>query len=281
MKKVAIHLLLILGLFGSKFLIAQGSQEKPTINNLWTSPEVKKHRVIHFKEDSVTIYNSDPSKYGLQYSRSYKKEDSNLAANGLSGRIIYSKDSAGAQYFRLIDFNRLEFDSVAIYEHPGEKNSIEECKSLPLITAPDLIKYYYSTEYLNYQKLARNAPELKKEDYIGFLKSVLDELKKPEATKMASTMSGKTPDERIFNYLNQRIRLAPYNRKIFPANLSKAAVKYKSDESAKKIIAQMRPFFPTPKVVADKKENGKPGDKKDVKTAEKKKPGDPGTGKKN
>lgn len=272
---------MILGIISPKFLVAQGSQEKPSINNLWTSPQEKKHRVIHFKEDSVTIYNSDPSKYGLQYSRSYKKEEAILLPNGLSGRVIYSKDSSDTKYFRVIDFNRLEFDSVAVYEHPGEKTSIEECKSLPQISAPDLVKFFYSTEYLNYQKLARNAPELKKEDYIGFLKSVLEELKKPEAAKIAATMTGKTPDERIFNYLYQRIRLAPYNRKIFPSNLSKASVKFKADENAKKVIAQMRPFFPAPKVVAEKKDSGKPGDKKGAKTAENKKAEKPEAAKKN
>jgi hypothetical protein len=270
MKRVAIHLIFILGVHLPNLLSAQVSQEKPTINNLWTNPEEKKHRVIHVKSDSVTIYNSDPSKYWLQYSKSYKKDELIGDKPPISGRIIYSKDSADQKFFRLIDYSRLEFDSVAIYEHPGEKASLDECKSLPIVNAQDLVKYFYSTEYLNYQKLARNAPELKKEEYLAFLKSILDELKTPEAAKLAKSMSGKTPDERILNYLNQRIRLAPYNRKIFPSNLQKASVKFKADEGAKKIIAQMRPFFPANKALADNKENGKSGDKKNPKTVAKK-----------
>lgn len=270
MKQIVIHLILTLVLIMPQWLIAQGSQEKPSINNLWTHPEEKKHRVIHFKEDSVTIYNSDPSKYWLQYTKSYKKELVIGEKPELAGRIIYSKDSADQKFYRLIDYSRLEFDSVAVYEHPGEKSSVDECKALPAVNAPDLIHYYYSTEYLNYQKLARNAPELKKEDYIALLKGVLEELKKPEAAALAKTMTGKTPDDRIFSYLTQRIRLAPYNRKIFPSNLQKATLKFKGDEGAKKIIAQMRPFFPANKSLADKKDTAKPGDKKDPKTAEKK-----------
>jgi hypothetical protein len=270
MKKFVVHLILTLVLILPQWLIAQGSQEKPSINNLWTHPEEKKHRVIHCKDDSVTIYNSDPSKYWLQYTKSYKKELVIGDKPEMAGRIIYSKDSADQKFYRLIDYSRLGFDSVAIFEHPGEKSGIEECKSLPVVNAPDLINFYYSTEYLNYQKLARNAPELKKEDYLALLKGVLEELKKPEAAAIAKSMSGKTPDDRIFSYLTQRIRLAPYNRKIFPSNLQKASVKFKGDEGVKKIIAQLRPFFPASKALTDKKEPTKPGDKKDTKTAEKK-----------
>jgi hypothetical protein len=243
MKDFFTFLLFLVGFVPVNFLVAQEVNEKPSIKNLWTNPEGVKHRVIQIKDDSVTIYNSDPSKYWLQYSKTYKFEESLTDKPESYGRIIYSKDSVEEKFYRAIDYSGLGFDSVAIFEHPGEKKSLNECAELKVVNAPDLIKYFYSTEYLNYLKLSRDAKELKKEEYLAFLKSVLEELKKPEASKMIASINGKTPEEKITNYFNQRIRLAPYNRKIFPGNLQKASLKYKTDENAKKALAQMRPFF--------------------------------------
>jgi hypothetical protein len=244
---------------------AQESLEKPSFENLWTHPENKKARVIQVFSDSICIYNSDLGKASTQYRKTYPRH-SDGSKNTLSdfGRVIFTLDSGGATYYKAIDFCNLGLDSVSIFDDFGTLN-----KNI----SSDRAVTYYSTTYLNYQKIASNAKDLTKEEYIGILKTVLDELKNPDQQKIASGIQGKTTEEKVLNFLKQRVRKAPYERKVFPETLAKASSKFKSDETVKKTVALYKPFFSSkgPEV---KTKGG------DAKTSEKKTTGKSTTGKK-
>lgn len=223
-------------------LLGKG-QDKPDFHQMWTSQsDGKKIRVLQVMEDSLHIYNSDPTKLSLRYVQRYLSKKIGFNEKEGSGFLVYEKDSAGSKSFCRIEFSGLTLDSVTINEwdkvfydlnlalNPGGKSS----------SASTL---FYTTEYFYYLKLARSAPDLKKEDYIGFLKTINEELKKPDLKAKALQTMGKTTEQKLENYFHQRIRLTPFAGKIYPSNLARAQKKYANDETVKKLLQPIRPIF--------------------------------------
>lgn len=219
------------------------SQDKPDFHQMWTSQsDGKKIRVVQVMDDSVYIYNSDPTKLSLRYVQRYATKKLKINEKEGNGFLVYEKDSADSKSYRRIEYSGLTLDSVSICEweksfeqadlaeNPGSKSSSES-------------KLFYTTEYFYYLKMSRSAPDLKKDEYVRFLKTVSEELKKPDIKANALQTAGKTTDQKMENYFHLRIRTAPFAMKIFPGNLSKAQKKFANDEVVKKHMQAIRPVF--------------------------------------
>jgi ribosomal protein L13E len=263
---------LILSLILFSFL-QSFSQEKPDFHQMWTSQsDGKKFRVIQVMDDSVHIYNSDPTKLSLRYVQRYPTKKFVSNEKDGSGFLIYEKDSAGTITYRRLDYSGIDFDSVSICERSQIFNDVD--LALNPAKAAEENKIFYTTEYFYYLKLARSAPDLKKEEYVSLLKTVSEELKKPEIKTKATQIAGKTTDQKLDNYLRSRIRNNPFSGKIFPANLAKAQKKYANDDAVKKLMQTIRPiFFVKPQDPTQKSKDTKTGpiatDKKTSKSTSK------------
>lgn len=235
-------------------------QDKPDFHQMWTSQsDGKKFRVVQVMEDSVYIFNSDPTKLALRYVQRYPTKKMNSNEKDGSGYLIYEKDSAGLTSYRRIDYIGLDFDSVSIIERDEIFNDLNAAEGASTKTAVEP-KLFYTTEYFYYLKMARSAPDLKKEEYIGLLKTISEELKKPETKAKAAQTAGKNTEQKLDNYFRQRIRLAPFTGKIFPGNLAKAQKKFANDDAVKKLMQGIRPvFFVKPTDPQQKSKDSKAG----------------------
>lgn len=210
---------------------------------MWTSQgDGKKFRVIHVMDDSVHIYNSDPSKLSLRYVHRHPIVKLKFQPQDPNGYLVYEKDSLGIKTYLRIDFLGLDIDSVTLAEREQIFNDLASAENQAgKLTTEG--KFFYTTEYFYYLKMARSAPDLKKEEYIGFLKTINEELKKPEIKAKAIGVAGKTTEQKMDNYFRLRIRQAPFSGKIYPGNLAKASKKFAGDESVKKLMGGIRPVF--------------------------------------
>jgi hypothetical protein len=238
------------------------SQDKPEIRKLWSlfSGE-KQGRVFQIMDDSVRIFNDDPTKLTKKSIKIFKIQTLVMGADNKMGRMIYTYDSLNLPFYRVVDFANLTIDSLSIFEHGKVFEGLPEAKSTAQAKAGEG-RMFYTTEYLYYLKLDRSAPEMKKEDYLKFLASVSEELKKPDVKAKAATIPGNTTEAKITNYFKARIKEAPYTGKIFPSSLMKAMKKYEKDKTVKKQMTSIRPIFfvkpPDPKQAAA----AKPADSK-------------------
>jgi hypothetical protein len=256
MKYILFTLLLIMN-----FITVQAQDDKPTINKMWSRGEGIKNFVFDIEPDSVTFNFSEKDKWSASDIKSYGLVSYNEKDNG--GRLVVRRDSLGIEHFRTIDIMNLSLDSLKLYLHPQYFASAEQATQAPVKKLAEM-KTFFTTEYLYLKKVEEKAPNLKKNDYISFLKEAQIEAKK-RATAKTLNMDPKKPiDKRVEEFLFDYAKDKKYRGKIFPATLEKAMKAYTKDENIKKIIAGIKTNFVVKKgaeLEVKKDEKGKSGTK--------------------
>ena len=259
MKHIIALLLLI-----SSYVGVQAEDDKPTIYKMWSRGEGIRNFVFDIQTDSITFNFSEKDKWSVSNIKSYGFES--YTEKGNEGRIIVRRDSLGIEYFRTIDMLNLTLDSLKIYLHPEYFAEQEQAKNATQKKVTDF-KTFFTTEYLYLKKVEEKAPNLKKSDYISFLKDAQAEAKK-RATAKTLTFDPKKPiDKRVEEFLFAFATEKQYRGKIFPINLDKAMKANAKDENIKKMIAGIKTNFvfkKTAETEVSKDANGKAITKKTV-----------------
>lgn len=240
----------------------QAQDEKPTINKMWSRGEGIKNFVFDIEPDSVTFNFSEKDKWSASDIKSYGLVSFNEKDRG--GRLIVRRDSLGIEHFRTIDIMNLTLDSLKLFLHPQNFATADQANQAVTKKVNEM-KTFFTTEYLYLKKVEEKAPNLKKNDYISFLKEAQVEAKK-RATAKTLNMDPKKPiDKRVEEFLFDYAKDKKYRGKIFPATLEKAMKAYTKDENIKKILAGIKTNFVVKKgaeAEVSKDDKGKAGAKK-------------------
>jgi hypothetical protein len=235
MRYIIAILLLTLG-----FSNLQAEDDKPSINKLWSRAEGIKSFVFDIEPDSVTFNFSEKDKWSASNTKSYGFIS--LKENSKYERLIVRRDRSGIEHFRTIDIMNLTLDSVRLFLHPEYFSDKEQASSIPDKKATEF-KTFFTTEYLYLKKVEEKAPNLKKSDYINFLKDAQLEAKKRATAKTINLDPKKNIDKRIEEFLFAFAKEKQYRGKIFPNNLEKAMKAHVKDETVKKTMAAIKTNF--------------------------------------
>ncbi len=253
-------------LLNLSFIGVHAQEDKPTINKMWSRGEGIKNFVFDIESDTVTFNFSEKDKWSASNIKSYAFISFN-ETNSV-GRLIVTRDSADIEHFRTIDILNLTMDSLKLYLHP-EYFSSEDQASKAIAKKITDYKTFFTTEYLYLKKVEEKAPNLKKTDYINFLKDAQLEAKKRATEKTLVLDPKKAIDKRLEEFLFDFAKDKKYRGKIFQANLDRAMKANEKDENIKKMLAGIKTNFVVKKTSAaeeakDPKANSKNKDTKSL-----------------
>ena len=207
MKHILAILLLTLSLTG-----VRAEDDKPTIYKMWSRGEGIKNFVIDIERDSVTFNFSEKDKWSASNIKSFGVISFNESGNG--GRLIVRRDSLGIEHFRTIVLMNLTNDSLKFFFQPQYFADINQANGAPAKKLGDL-KTFFTTEYLYLKKVEEKAPNLKKNDYINFLKDAQAEAKKRATAKTLDLDPKKAIDKRVEEFLYAFAKEKQYRGKVF------------------------------------------------------------------